>query len=224
MAVSGSWDFIQTRDDIIKSALRKVGAVAQGEDPSANQMAEAAHALNSLNLSLMNDGVYLWTYVDNTLALSDGVASYTLDAKVIGILPTPYIRVNDYDFPVSVITKAEYDSITTKAMKARPERVYFERKLDASYLYFHYTPDTSYTFYYTAVLRLQDLNTAADNPDFPVEWSNALIFGSAHIISYEYGLDLKERQLLKLEANDWLSRALAASKEGGSLYIALLRR
>ena len=48
MATSGSTDYSQTRDDIIKRALRLIGALAQGESPTTDQVTEAAVALNGL--------------------------------------------------------------------------------------------------------------------------------------------------------------------------------
>ena len=41
---------------------------------------------------------------------------------------------------------------------------------------------------YTKVLRLQDFDAAADNPDFPVRWTQALIYGLASDLAPEFGL------------------------------------
>jgi len=58
MATSGSYDFDLTRNEIITSALRKCGAVAQGESPSAEQISEGAEALNVIVKDL--DSFRLW--------------------------------------------------------------------------------------------------------------------------------------------------------------------
>lgn len=47
---------------------------------------------------------------------------------------------------------------------------------------------------YTKVLRLQDFDVAADNPDFPVRWYQALIYGLASHLAPEYKAPLGERQ------------------------------
>jgi hypothetical protein len=49
---------------------------------------------------------------------------------------------------------------------------------------------TSYysdTLFYLKYKRLQDFNISSDNPDFPVEWSEALIYGLAARLAPEYG-------------------------------------
>ena len=60
MATSGSTDYSQTRDDIIKRALRLIGVLAQGETPTADQVTEAAAALNGLVKAWQADGMPLW--------------------------------------------------------------------------------------------------------------------------------------------------------------------
>lgn len=58
MTLSGSFDFDLTRNELLASALRKVGAIAQGESPSAEQVSEASEALNVLTKNL--EGFRLW--------------------------------------------------------------------------------------------------------------------------------------------------------------------
>lgn len=62
--------WLQTRNDIIKRALRIIGAVAQGETPNAEQIDEGATALNSLVLSLSNEDIKLWKRVWLTKTLT----------------------------------------------------------------------------------------------------------------------------------------------------------
>lgn len=49
---------------------------------------------------------------------------------------------------------------------------------------------------YTKVLRLQDFDVASNNPDFPVRWMQAMIYGLAMELSSEYSIPLQERTLL----------------------------
>lgn len=58
MSTSLSSDFDLTRNDIINAALRKVGAVAQGESPTAEMISEGAEALNIITKNL--EGFRLW--------------------------------------------------------------------------------------------------------------------------------------------------------------------
>ena len=58
MPSSGSGNFDLTRNELLASALRKVGAIAQGESALAEQITEASEALNVLTKNL--EGFRLW--------------------------------------------------------------------------------------------------------------------------------------------------------------------
>lgn len=62
MATSGSVNFNQTRDDLINASLRKLGIVAQGEDPAAYMTANGADDFNRMIKAWMAHGIHLWTY------------------------------------------------------------------------------------------------------------------------------------------------------------------
>jgi len=75
---SGTTTFSITRDDIIKSALRKIGVVAQGETPTTDQYNEAALALNLLVKSWEADGMPLWALRTTPIPLTANVNSYEI--------------------------------------------------------------------------------------------------------------------------------------------------
>jgi len=77
MATSGSADWTRTRNQIATAALRKVGACAQGDSPTNDQLTEAIEALNLVVKELQNDGVRLWT-------VEWKVATFTASTEVTG--------------------------------------------------------------------------------------------------------------------------------------------
>ncbi len=60
MATSLSTDFDLTRNQLLNSALRKIGAIAQGESASSDMLTEAAEALNVIVKNLDSEGLRLW--------------------------------------------------------------------------------------------------------------------------------------------------------------------
>ncbi len=61
MATSGSTNFDLTRNQIIRAALRKVGAYDKGDSPEQADVNDAVETLNVLVKSWQNKGVRLWT-------------------------------------------------------------------------------------------------------------------------------------------------------------------
>src|SRR5689334_6936622 len=64
---SGTTNWSRTRDDIIKRALRIIGAIGQGETPTTDAVTEASAALNDLVKEWQTDGMQLWKYTTSSL-------------------------------------------------------------------------------------------------------------------------------------------------------------
>ena len=116
MATSGSTDFSVSRDDIIKRALRLLGVLAQGEEPTADQTTEAALALNGLVKAWAADGMPLWAIKERTVTLVADQASYTLDTpKPLKVLQAwNRNTTSSVDIPMRVVTKQEYNLLGNK--------------------------------------------------------------------------------------------------------------
>jgi len=71
MTTSGSFDFNLTRNEIITAALRKLGVLATGQTPTAEQIANGAQALNVHVKSLRAIGVFLWDISRNVQDIQD---------------------------------------------------------------------------------------------------------------------------------------------------------
>src|SRR3990167_3080067 len=80
MTSSGSIDFNRTRNQIIKSALRKIGAIAANETPDAGMVDDAAEALNAVTKELQVTGIHLWTVAEARLWLQPDQAAYSLSS------------------------------------------------------------------------------------------------------------------------------------------------
>ena len=78
MAASGSVNFSPTRNDIIKGALRLCLAVAQGEEPEADEVVEASQALNMMAKELQADGLKLWKIDEGAVFMAADTSSYSL--------------------------------------------------------------------------------------------------------------------------------------------------
>lgn len=277
MATSSSRDFIYSRSQIISSALRRIGALAQGETATANQLSEGAEALNVIINSWANDGILLWAQADAAAAITAETASITLSSSPdILEITNVYFRKNGSDTPLTKLTRAEYKSIPDKDLAGDPTSYYVEYGLSSTtiYLYPVYeystsevtgtdsnnyvclldhtsstddkpTTGTNYednwelttllstggtwaasTEYksghlrYTKLQRLQDMDAAANNPDFPVRFYKAAIADLASFLSNEYGMPVNERVYYEKLAEIEKTKAFLGTAETGDLTIA----
>jgi hypothetical protein len=81
MALSASTDFPVTRDDLIKAALQHIGAIGDGDTPTATQLSEAGLLLNMLIKNWTTDGMQLWMRYYGYIFPVSGVQKTSLGAE-----------------------------------------------------------------------------------------------------------------------------------------------
>lgn len=69
---------IKTRNEIIEQALKIIGVIAEGENPSSDQISDGAIRLDWMVKRWQSSGVHLWSEREATLFLVKGQSSYIL--------------------------------------------------------------------------------------------------------------------------------------------------
>ena len=80
MTTSGSTSFSVTRDDVIRAAFRTMGVIGLGEQPSAEEMSNAAMNLNMLMKYWQSKGMNRWTETEAIMFPALGVPTFFLGA------------------------------------------------------------------------------------------------------------------------------------------------
>ena len=237
MTTSGVTTYSVTRDQIITTALRKIGVVAQGETATSDQITEAAIALNLMVKAWEADGMPLWALRTIAITLTAGKTSYSLGTSVscdiVTDKPLKVIQawnrdpVSKVDIPMRIITKQEYSILGNKTTSGKPIQLYYEPQRDQGVVSLFPTPasaDVSSSVVYITYQRpFEDFNASSDTPDFPQEWYEAVVYGLAVRLAPEYGVPLDQRQLLIREAMEIKNSALSYGTEEGSLYFGVER-
>lgn len=222
MATSGSTNYSENRDQIISDALTKVGALGPDRTPSGAQKQHASRALNRLVKSIDPQGLKLWNVARRTFTMTQGTATYT-----------PAVDVMAFDEPMtytvagqtsrSIITQMsrdDYMRISDRTQQGTPS-LYFEEQTLAglTVTLWPVPPGTGDTVEYACVLRVQNFDTAANTPDFPVEWTNVLVYGLAKDLAYDYGDPVLAQALLQ-EYEREKALMIQQSTEHGNLILA----
>lgn len=236
MPTSLSYNYTKNRDQIITRALRIIGAIGQGETPSATAVTEATEVLNDLVKEWEADGMQLWCIKQYSMPYTASVSAYTVGtgSTLNQIAPLKIIQawqhsVSHLDTPVLLITRHEYNMLGSKATEGQPSQLWYNPPGEISgtenqgTLTLYVTPDTNcatnYTLGFTGVRPIADFDAASDVMDFPQYWGNAVVWGLADQLCYEYGLALSERSMLAKKAEFYRERALSYGTEEGHLLI-----
>jgi hypothetical protein len=155
MAVSGSRNFILTRNEIITQAARNAGVLAKGETISADDVAELAIALNVMVNSWQNENIFLWANTDAAGAITADTAYITLSSSPdILEVSNVYFRSNATDTPLKLMTLEEYKALSKKATAGDPTHYFVDYLLASTVLYLYPVPENT-----TSVRTGSDSNT-----------------------------------------------------------------
>jgi hypothetical protein len=136
MGVSGSRDFILNRDQICTAALRKLKVVLPGDTPSSDLITYAAEALNVMQLSWQNEGVFLWTNTENHFAITANTAAVTVSSTADTIeIDNVIYRENESDTKLTKLSLSEYMALTDKTVSGTPTHYYPEYLLSSTKIY-----------------------------------------------------------------------------------------
>lgn len=208
------YDFNSTRNEIIERAFRIIGKNPPGEPLSGEMMTQAIIALNSMVKSWQSKHVFLWTIDDFTQSLSAGVASYSLAAlePPVYALDRAYLRMDNLDRQCDVASWRQYWDIPNKTAVGDPTIVALDTNITPT-LYVWPVPTQTRSLKFSALVKLKDFDTAGGNPDFPVRYLDALTFGLAHALSFEYGLPIAEKRELERQYQASFQEAKSGERE-----------
>jgi hypothetical protein len=242
MATSGSYDYIATASAIIAQAFRKIGALGDNELLDSVREAIGMVELNMMVKTLSTHGLQLWMRDEELVPLSlfatdqaitiGPSGEHVMDYKPLRLLECQRYDLTDPTDPVSIpvmtMTEREYQQQVRKNTLGAPNQVFY--RPDAYEGYLHIWPNADTYWQTNGVLscvfhrQVMDFDATTDDPDFPPEWAETLVYQLAVRLAPNYGLAPVDREMLKKEADSMLGLVLSHEQEEGSLYIRPARR
>lgn len=182
--------------DIIRGAMRLIGAVDPGEQLTADEASDGLELLNELLESLSNEGLACHQILQENFALSSGVASYTIGSgatfnttRPLNVL-SAFIRDGGYDYPLRVLTREEYDRFTPKTTQYQPEYLYYEPSVANGRIYLYGVPAKAYAvtdgLYINSQKQLQQFALLTTEIVLPPGYKRMLRYNLAPELAPEY--------------------------------------
>lgn len=227
MATSGSTNYSSNRDDLIAEAFDKLGMGVEGEALAAEYVTKATRTLNYMIKAWSGYGLQLWKRTEATVTLIASTNSYSLglpsENKPLRILDCSRVASDGTSTSMTSLSRQQWDDIPNETTEGIPVNYYYEPDLTTGTLYVWLTPDTNaaadYTLKVVYISYMEDMDSAGDDFDFPVEWLEALAYGLAVRLAPTYDLPIQERYLLRKEAKDALDLVLGFDNENASLFL-----
>lgn len=182
---------------------------------------------------VLDDGTIHWTTISGapstTTTIADGLASAASEGNVVFAYTTKINRpqritsayrrdIDNKDTPIRMISRQEYSDLSSKLSEGKTIQAFYDPQLTNGVLYTWPTPDLAtdvIRFWYERIL--EDFDASADNPDFPIEWADALVAGLKARIAGKFGATLAEIESYKVDAAIMLQVALGFDREDTSV-------
>lgn len=212
----------------VRSALAI--AAASGADSLTLTTADGMAADDNIGV-LLADGTLFWTTISGAPGASTTLATTLPGPAAAGAPAFAYTsrisrpqRIDpdsaywrsqaQQDTPVAMISRTEYAQQANKGARGKIVQAFYDPQLGTGVLSVWPTPDSAadvLCFWYER--RLEDFVNATDEPDFAIEWGEALILGLASRMAPSAGMSLAERQDLERRACQALVKAEGYDRE-----------
>jgi len=213
MATSGTTAFEMDFTEIAEEAWERAGR----EMRSGYDLRTARRSMNLMTIEWQNRGINMWTIDSGTISVVAGTAQYDLPADTIDLLDQ-VIRTNagnattQSDLTISRIGVSTYASIPNKLTTGRPIQVFIERLITPR-INLWPVPDTSYTFVYFRMRRVQDAGNGVETPDIVFRFLPCLVAGLAYHIAMKVPELAPRIEMLKAVYDEQYALAAGEDRE-----------
>lgn len=154
-------------------------------------------------ITVVNSSVLITVNTALTVAAASGNRVYTYTAKAQPPVRVEWIVRRDSsstDIEVNQISRKDYDTLSNKTLAGDPVSYYYDPKVGSGTLYVYQTPNKpTTTLQITYRREIQDIDTAAQTMDFPIEWEECLVLNLALRLSPLGGIGVDDPIYLKTQ-------------------------
>ena len=180
---------------LTQAALRKLGAIASGEEINGNELNDALEEINRM-LDNWNTEELL-VHVANRTAFTIASAIASLEIGPGGNLDQVrpqriepgdvYISENNLEYPITVWQQERWAGISDKATTGRPRILYYEAKHPLGVINLWPVTDKSYDFIIYTWNLLAQITNIEQTLSFPPGFDDAIVYELAIRLAPEYG-------------------------------------
>lgn len=179
--------------NIIKSTMRLLGVIAQGETPTADEYQDAVSALNGMIDSWSNQSLLINSKTREVFNLISGQSSYTVGtggnfntSRPVSILNASYL-LNNSEYPLDIITQQEYAQIQIKTLASQPSKLYASGTYPLDTINLYPVPNIAAQIVLYTIKPFADYTSLDTEIVLPPGYERALKYNLAVEIAPEYG-------------------------------------
>lgn len=185
--------------EIINGSLRLIGALAEGEVPSAETSADALMAMNQMLDSWNTERLMIYNTIDQVFTWPSGQITQTLGptGDFVGLRPvalddSTYYRdaSTGVSYGIKFINQQQYDGIAVKTVTSTyPQVMWINMEYPDIAMTIHPKPTRALEWHFISVQELAQPATLATQLAFPPGYLRAFRYNLAREIAAEFGIE-----------------------------------
>lgn len=172
---------LNTADRAIRLGMIDAGKLAEGDDPTSEQLALGLGRLNDLINFEMTQGLKLWTQLDLSIPLTAGNGTYTITSGGLVNLTKPcriidegyYLDNNNRSRPIFLISRDDYVRLSNKTDQGAINQYWPDKQQSQIVVKTWLVPDTNAatgTMHLAVQQQITNFVSLTDTMNFPSEW------------------------------------------------------
>lgn len=202
-----------TAQSIINKSLRLLGVLASGETTTAAEAEDSLYSLNSIIDSYAANPQYYFCTQAEQFTLVTGQNTYTIGndpaaspaANFVTSRPIrivgAFVRSNNVDTPLALITEQYWTNIATKATPGTPTKLLYRPTMPYGQILLYPTPSTSQQIFIKAEKMISAYPTLVSSQYLPPGYQRLLELALAMELAPEYGSQVKPEIIANLRAD-----------------------
>lgn len=181
--------------DLIKSSMRKIGAIASGETPTADELVDGMSALNMMLDSWSTEGLIIPARVREEFSVTSGQASRTIGvggnfntSRPVRFHAAAIMDSSGNETPVEILTPDQWAEIPNKDTTSnRPSKIYFEDANPLGTINIWPVPSATVTLVLYSEKQLTTFTNPSTSLTFLPGYEEAIVYGLAIRMAPEFG-------------------------------------
>lgn len=230
MATSGSTNFSQTTNSIIKNALKRIGALDVNEQPEASDYETGREWLNYIMKTAAVMGWNVFRSAESSVTLLAGQAEYTFGGSGSPDVSFRPLRIEEArwrnsagtDLSMQRLSRDDYFTQPNKTTQGTPTTFYYNPGSTQGKMYVWPVPDanTATTIQFTYQRTLEDFDDTDDEPDLPQEWYGPIVKAlAAELAPIYFPENPAIVQSAKQQADQAIQEVMGYDREEASVFM-----
>ena len=197
-----------TGQDIIYGALRQISSVTPGEPLDGNEASNALTVINRLLAAFSMEWGLIQDVTAEMFPFVQGQKSYTIGigGNFNTVRPDKIFNHWMYDtqagirYPLELWSDNQYNSIRLNTIQSIPKGVYYDPQYPLGILYVYPVPAlTTYQYNIESYKPMAQFATLTSTMNLPNEYFEELVMLTADELAPEYGYEMTQRQIQKVD-------------------------